>query len=87
MVTFNGLVSCVTSLDERFRPSTTSIDTSVLFSTRTNLYCHTNSLSIKHANVLKSRNVWASIIISLLHLMMIGTKVLGLKIVRTIIIT
>jgi hypothetical protein len=36
MVTFNGLVSCVISHDERFRPSMTSTGTSVFFSTRTN---------------------------------------------------
>jgi hypothetical protein len=82
IVTSNGLVSCVTNLDERFKPSMTSISTSVLFSTRTNLYCHTNFLSIKHDDVLKSRSVWGSIVTSLLHLMMISTKkmVLGLKI-------
>jgi len=73
MVTSNGLVSCVISLDERFQPSMTSIDISVFFSTRTNLYYHTNSLSIKHVDVLKS------IVTSLLHLMMIGTKKHGAR--------
>ncbi len=74
MVTFDALVSCVIGPDERFWPSTTSTGTSVPFSTRTNLYCCTNSLSIKRAYALKSRNAWASIVTSLLHLTMIGTN-------------
>jgi hypothetical protein len=73
MVTFNGLVSCVISLDERLQPSMTSIDINVFFSTRTNLYYHINSLSIKHVDVLKS------IVTSLLHLMMISTKKHGAR--------
>jgi hypothetical protein len=74
-VTFNGLVSCVIGHDERFRPpSMTSTGTSVLFSTRTNLYCHVSSLSIKHVDVLESRSAWACIITSLLHFTMISTK-------------
>jgi hypothetical protein len=40
----------------------------------TNLYCCTTSLSIKHANALKSRSAWVSIVTNLLHLIMIGTK-------------
>jgi hypothetical protein len=73
MVTSNGLVSCVTSLDERFRSSMTSTCTGVFFSTITNLYCRTNSLSLKHVDALESKSVWASIVTSLLHLIMIGT--------------
>ncbi len=42
MVTSNGLVSRVTNPNERFRPSITSINISVFFYTKTNLYCHTN---------------------------------------------
>jgi hypothetical protein len=79
MVTSNGLVSFVISLDERLQPSMTSIDINVFFSTRTDLYCQTNSLSIKHVDVLKSRSDWASIVTSLLHLMMIGTKKHGVR--------
>jgi hypothetical protein len=52
----------------------TSTSTNVLFFTKANLYCHTNSLSIKHVNALDSRSAWASIVTSLLHLTMIGTK-------------
>jgi hypothetical protein len=57
MVTSDALVSCVTYPNERIQPSMTSTNTSVPFSTRTNLYCRTNSLSIKHVYVLKSKNV------------------------------
>jgi hypothetical protein len=78
-LTSNDLVSCVISLDERFRPLMTSIGSSVFISTRANLYCHINFLSIKHVDVLKSKNVWASIVTSLLHLMMIGTKKHGAR--------
>jgi hypothetical protein len=49
-VTFNGLVSCLIGLDERFRPLMTSTGTSVSFSTRANLYCHISSLSIRHVD-------------------------------------
>jgi hypothetical protein len=55
MVTFNALVSYVISPDERFRPSMTSIDVVVFFSSKANLYCHTSCLSMKHANAPKSR--------------------------------
>jgi len=74
VVTFNGLISCLTNPDERFQPSMTSTNIGVLFSTRANLYCRISFLSIKHVNALESRNAWASIITSLLHLIMIGTK-------------
>jgi len=82
MVTSNSLVSCVTSPNERLSPSMTSTAIGVYFSTIANLYCHISFLSIKHVDAPKSRSVWASIITSLLHLMMIGTKKLklGLKI-------
>jgi len=57
MVTFNGLVSCVTGLNERLRPSMISTSTSVLFFTRAKLFFHINSLSIKLVDVLKSKSV------------------------------
>ncbi len=74
MVTSNGLVSWVNSLDEKFWPSMTSGGIGVFFSTKANLYCHTNSLSRKHVDAPYSRNVWASITTNLLHLKMISTK-------------
>jgi hypothetical protein len=74
MATIKGLVSCVICLDERLWPSMTSTNTNVLFSIITNLYCHTSSLSIKHVDMPESKSVWASIITSLLHFTMIGTK-------------
>jgi hypothetical protein len=78
MVTFNGLVSCMTSFNDRFQPSMISIGIGVFFSIRANLYYHISSLSIKHVNALESRNAWASIIISLLHLAMISTNKNGI---------
>jgi hypothetical protein len=57
----------------------TSTSTSVFFSTRANLYCHISFLSIKHANAPKSRSVWASIVTSVLHLIMISTKKHGVR--------
>jgi hypothetical protein len=53
MVTFNSLVSWVIGPDEKLQPSMTSIDTNVFFSIKTNLYCHINSLSIKHVDAPK----------------------------------
>ncbi len=44
------------------------------FSIKANLYYHISSLSIKHANALESINFEPSIVISLLHLTMIGTN-------------
>lgn len=61
------------------KPSMTSTGTCVHFFTKANLYCHVNSLSMKHANAPKSRNVWASIVTSLLHLTMIVTKKHGVE--------
>ncbi len=74
MATFNALVSCVTSPNERFRPSMTSTRTSVFFFTKANLYCYTNFLLMKHADALEPKSVWASIIMGLLHLIVISTK-------------
>jgi hypothetical protein len=53
VVTFNGLVSWVIGLHERFQPSMTSISTSVSFSTKANLHCCTKFLSIKHVGFAK----------------------------------
>jgi hypothetical protein len=55
MVTFNGLFSWVIGFNEKLQPSMTSIDISVFFSTKTNLYYHINSLSIKHVDAPKSK--------------------------------
>jgi hypothetical protein len=55
IVTVNALVSCVTSLKERFQPLITLTTTNDVFSTNTKLCCCTNSLSMKHANAPKSR--------------------------------
>jgi hypothetical protein len=74
MVTSNGLISCDFGRDERFQPLTTPISIDVLFFTRANLYHRTSSLSIKHVDLLESKSAWASIITSLLHLTIIGTK-------------
>jgi hypothetical protein len=41
------------------------------------LYCCTNSLSMKHVNAPKSKNVWVSIVISLLHLIMTRGNVIS----------
>ncbi len=74
MVTSNGLVLWVIGLNERFWPPMTPTGINVLFFNRANLYCCTNSLSIKHVGAPKSISVWASIIINFLHLTMIVTK-------------
>jgi hypothetical protein len=44
------LVSCVIGPNKRLQPSMTSIGICVHFSIKANLYYHTSSLSIKHAN-------------------------------------
>jgi hypothetical protein len=77
MVTSNGLVSCVIGRDEKFQPLMTPTSTSVSFSIIANLYHCISSLSIKHVDASKCRNVWASIITILLHLTMISTKTHG----------
>jgi hypothetical protein len=51
MVTSNGLISWVIGRDERLQSSMTSNGNNVCFSTKINLYCHTNFLSIKHVDV------------------------------------
>ncbi len=79
MVKSNVMVSFVIGPNEKFWSSMTLISTNVLFFTRANLYCHTKSLSMKHANALESKNVWASIVKSLLYLIMIGTKKHGAR--------
>jgi hypothetical protein len=57
----------------------TSTSINVLFSIRANLYCHISSLSTKYADELESKNVGASIVTSLLHLTMIGSKKHGAR--------
>jgi hypothetical protein len=44
------LVSCVIGFNERIQLSMTLTNTNVSFSTKANLYCHINSLSMKHVN-------------------------------------
>jgi hypothetical protein len=78
MVTCNGLVSCVIGLDQRLQPSLISTGIGMFFFTKANLYCHISSLSIKHVDAPKLRSVWASIVTSLLHLTMIGSKKHGI---------
>jgi hypothetical protein len=55
----------------------TPTDIDMFFSTKAKLYYRTSSLSIKHVDAPKSRSVRASIITSLRHLTMIGTKKYG----------
>ncbi len=74
IVTSNGSVSCLIGHDERFQPLMISTSIGVFFSTKANLYCHTNYFSIRHVDVPQSRCSQASIVISLLHLTMIGIK-------------
>jgi hypothetical protein len=57
MATSNALVSCVTSPNEKLQLLMMSTYTSVFFFTKANLYYCTNFLSMKHANVLESKNV------------------------------
>jgi hypothetical protein len=49
------LVSWVNGPNEKFWPSMTSTSIGVFFSIQANLYCHINSLFIKHVDVLESR--------------------------------
>jgi len=79
MVTSNALVSCVIGLDEKLQSSITSTSINVFFSTKVNLYYHSSSLSMKHVDVLESRSAWVSIVTSLLHFIMIGTKKYGVR--------
>jgi hypothetical protein len=50
IVTFNALVSYVTSLKEKLHPLIISTDIGVCFFTKANLCCHANSLLMQHAN-------------------------------------
>ncbi len=77
MVIFNALVSCVVSYKERFWPLITSIATSMVFFTKGNLSCRTNSLSMKHINASKSSNASISVVMDLLHLIVIDIKKQG----------
>ncbi len=66
MVTSNGLVSCVTSPNEKLQPSMNSTSIDVLFFAKANLYYHISSSSIKHLDVPESRSVQGFIITSLI---------------------
>jgi len=79
MVTSNGLVSCLISPDEKLLPSMNSIGIGVFFSTKANVYYCISSLSIKQVDVLESKSVQASIVTSLIHLIMIDTKKYGVR--------
>jgi hypothetical protein len=70
----NTLVSCIISLEKRFRPLITLTATNVTFSTNTKLCCHTNSLSMKHVNALEPRCVWVHTIVDLPPLIVMGNK-------------
>ncbi len=74
IVIVNTLVSCVTSLEERFQPSFILITIGVTFSTNAKLCCHTNSLLMKHANAPKSINAWVCTIVDLPPFIMMGNK-------------
>jgi hypothetical protein len=74
MVISNALVLCITNFKEKLQPSITSIAINMVFFTRGSLSCHTKSLSVKHANALKSSTTLIFIVIDLLHLIVIGKK-------------
>jgi hypothetical protein len=74
IITINVLVSHVTGLKERFRPSIISIATSVTFSTTAKLCCCTNTLSLKHVDAPESRSVWVHTIVDLTRLIVMGNK-------------
>ncbi len=77
IVIFNTLVSCVTSLEERFQPLITLTTINVIFSTNAKLYCCTNSLSIKHANAPESKRTWVRKVVDLPPLIMMDNKKQG----------
>jgi hypothetical protein len=52
MVTSSLLVSCIASLEKIHGLLITFIDTNVVFFTKVNLCCRTNSLLMKHASAL-----------------------------------
>ncbi len=77
IITINTLISCVTSLEKKFGPSITLTTIGVTFSTNAKLCCCTNSLSMKHANALESRNAWVHIVVDLSPLIVMGNKKQG----------
>jgi hypothetical protein len=81
IVTINTLVSCITGLEERFRPSIISTATNVVFSTNTKLCYRANLLSMKLVDALGLRSAWVRIVVDLPPLIMMGkkNKVLVLK--------
>jgi hypothetical protein len=70
IIIINALVSCVIGLEDRFQPSIILIATGVIFSTNAKLYCHTNPLSMKHANAFE----WVHTVMDLPPLIMMGIK-------------
>jgi hypothetical protein len=56
IVIINALVSCIIGHEEKFRPLITLTATNVDFSTNVKLCCCTNSLLMKHADALESKN-------------------------------
>ncbi len=74
IVTINALVSCITGLEERLRPMITLTATCVVFSTNTKLWCHTNSLPMKHVDAPESRSAWVCVIVDLPPLIVMGNK-------------
>lgn len=57
IVTSNALVSCVISPKNKFQMSMTWTIIDVFFFTKANLFCHINSLLMKHAYTLKFKSV------------------------------
>jgi hypothetical protein len=74
MVIYNALVTYVISSKERLWPLITSIATSMVFFTKGNLSCCTNSLSMKHVNASKSSNASIFVVMDLLHFIAIDNK-------------
>jgi hypothetical protein len=72
MVTSSLLVSCIASLEKIHGSLITFTNTNVVFFTKVNLCCCTNSLLMKHASAL------VFIVMDLLHLIMIGNKKQGI---------
>jgi hypothetical protein len=79
IVIVNGLVSCIISLEKRFRPLITLTSIGVAFFTNTKLCCHTNSLLMKHVNTLESKIVWVHTIMDLPPLIVMGNKKQGVS--------
>jgi len=77
IVIVNALVSCIIGLEERFQPLITLTTINIVFSTNAKLCCHTNSLSMKHVDAFKSKNVYVHIVTDLPCLIVMGNKKQG----------